>query len=890
MYRKRKPRRNRRWVALFFLLVFAGAGWLWGGAFFPAEHMRDVAVNQLNRITGQQLTVKGAPYFTLCPTPTLTLPLIEIIPQGTGAEQAPHLRAENLVLGFSWGSIVNGEPVLTSLALNGPALELIRAEDALPVIGWLSAGADITGLSQFNSFIINNGRIVLSDASREASERIEQFTLVGKRDGEGFVLHGQGRYRAIPLQWEANVHGAKLEASIAHDAQTFLHFAGNWQGHGEALVLAGALNAAIADAALLSAAPAPEKTANSAHTPAYPVGFNGTLHFSRAENILHISDIAFTTADGTGKGDVGIALGQRANVLLSLSFSKLAVPIEWLSLLFSSPATSPEHGGKNVYATEEKALPADYDVTLDVTADTLSMERRNVAKFALKTVLKEGKLTVNQLNFALPGNGDVAMQGEIIDTANGQGESLRNLLALFDPAANSLPEQSFGKFSIASNMFISSGQLRLSEANVMLGELNLQGGLVTYFENKPRVEADILLKDINLDYFRNAWRGEQQRKGTHDFIFRVNSNVDFNWLRQLTPLIDLKIRLHNFTFLDRRGDTASMRLYAQQNQLGLRDIDMHYPEGNVKGSIAITLQEAADIAIQLETPFFDTGYFSENETVATTPLVNTADAQHRWSDKLFDFGWMIGVAGKINLKAAEFIHQGVRYGHLALEGDLKNERFQCSKLSFEHFGGRIDATGTLLGGKVPGLSASFTLYNAGLSELLSSFSNLSEPNGRISISGTVVTSGIHFLSWIEQADAKLIIAARGVSVPHFNLQGVVNAVNTSSSVAQVVNNVERILPSGNTEMSIDGNINLLQGILNAPSLKLRAGPAVGTLAGEWRLIPWSLRLTTLWQLPQLASETVPTLTLDVAGTPEAHVLKTDTSALEAYVAKRIVGE
>ena len=195
--------------------------------------------------------------------------------------------------------------------------------------------------------------------------------------------------------------------------------------------------------------------------------------------------------------------------------------------------------------------------------------------------------------------------------------------------------------------------------------------------------------------------------------------------------------------------------------------------------------------------------------------------------------------------------------------------------------------GSLYGGKVPGMSISFTLYDAELHDMLKSLAGRDNITGKVSISGTVTTSGVNALSWVSQAEAKLVLAARGVNVQGINLQGVVDAVEVSRTAADVFNNVNLAVVNGATELSVDGNINVKNGVAKTPGITLKADTITGDLTGEVRFVPWTMELSTLYQFPAMTSETIPTLTLQLSGPVEAGDLRTDTASLEAYVAKRI---
>ena len=85
-----------------------------------------------------------------------------------------------------------------------------------------------------------------------------------------------------------------------------------------------------------------------------------------------------------------------------------------------------------------------------------------------------------------------------------------------------------GTFKARANIFVSSEQLqRLSEKPMyVLSDLHLNGGLAAYFDTKPRIEADVKLKDINFDYFSRHSTGKSKgSSGKQDFFLKFDSGL-----------------------------------------------------------------------------------------------------------------------------------------------------------------------------------------------------------------------------------------------------------------------------------------------------------------------------------------------------------------------------
>jgi len=225
---------------------------------------------------------------------------------------------------------------------------------------------------------------------------------------------------------------------------------------------------------------------------------------------------------------------------------------------------------------------------------------------------------------------------------------------------------------------------------------------------------------------------------------------------------------------------------------------------------------------------------------------------------------------------------------IKFQAKLENNLLTFQNFTFSYWQGRCSVLGSMYGGKVPGISTSFTLYDIELHDMLKELMGYGNITGKASITGTLSTSGVNALSWVSQSDAKLIMAGRGVNVSGLNLQGVADAVAVSRTAADVFNNVNLALVNGSTEFTVDGNINVKNGIMKTPGITLKSGAITGGLTGEVRLVPWTMDLSMLFQFPAMTSETIPTMTVQLSGPIDTPELKTDTASLEAYVAKRII--
>lgn len=915
------PSRKKSLILLGVFALAAAGALVLPSLLFDANRVRDAVVGEIGRAIGKPLAVKGAVEFHLLPSPTLTLHNVEIEPGTDPAKPTPHMRAESLVIGLPFSGLFSEKPTPGSITLSQPVLEVERGSDGDIHWDWLQAEGGMLALPA--AVEIRGGKAIYFNPYNEKTVRLEEINLtVSQHAQSGARASGSMRYLGRQMHLEATLpppqngqESTRMELKFWQSAETILSASLERippQGAAGAL-WRGSVTLQVEDlhqwvprndpkntlAPTLTAAGQPVQQVEEAKPEPYPLKLSGTLEYGNER--LKIGELALETADSAGKGEASLLLAEVPNINVRLLFDRLKIqPAVFNTYLGGARAAQEAKLSPVAAAESEPRLPKNLVLDLELGADTLFVDAHQFSGVTMTGGLRDGEFTIASMKGSFAGGTAISLEGKIVDQAKGMrfqgrtqtsGKDLRAALATFDRAAEKLPEKGFSEYYIKANVFISSEQLRLSEAELKLGDLQLGGGMVTYFEALPRVEAEIVLKDINLDYFRDAWREEIQQSGEHSFIFKVNSNVDFSWLRSLKSIIDLKLNFERFTFLEKTGSTASFRLYARQNEFGLHSIQMDYPDGAVKGEIKINVDNPLPaLTADLELPEFNTSYFSEDGKAFGTPWVNPAGTEGRWSAALFDFSWMIGVTGRASITSPRIIHQGENYDRFLLQCGLSNEQLQIGKLSFERFGGKLDFTGALSGGKVPGMSGSFTIFNADLRQILQSFSSMDKLTGRVSVSGSVTTSGITFQEWVKQADAKVVVAGRGVRTEGFNLQGVVDAVLASRSVADVVSNVGKALPSGSTDFSVDGNLNIGGGVLRTPGITVQVGQALGNVTGEVLLIPWKMAVNALFQMRMLQSETIPTLAVDLNGTPDHYEMRTDTSSLEAYVAKKIVGK
>ena len=964
-------------VGLAILLILGFA--LIAQGFVDTQNYRDEVIRVIEAQTKRKVTIKGAVTVSLLPVPTLYIPGVELR-DPTSDIPAPSASVDLISIRVGFLSAFTKHPEISDITLDHPTLELVRGEDNLVHWDWLNADlikalVSSEGPQKPLRLDVNYGRILYHDNNADKSVALEN---VNARITSGASLAGYGGF--VCFGHEINFSFSKDASQASPDTapyqfkmtsgNDFVELKGRMDTTKDLPELKGQLSLDFADASIWIKPKQIEnekfidtvaRNASQQQRVALPLKIESdwSQHgLSVVMDNLHLAGL-----NSTGVGKLQLAWKDwKPLVGVDMAFSVFDLDA-WKNYITVAFTGKKKDFYSKVYHddadTAENPLSKNIELSLNLIAEKVKVGNQAWDNAKLSAVMADSAITVNHFGVELPGKSSLSMFGVVTPSASNDlrfegsmetsGKSLRSLLTVFDDSASGLPETGFGDFSARSNIFVSSEQLRLSDADVKLTELHLNGGLVAYFDSSVRLEADVRLKNINFDYFRDAWREKRHDAKDTDFFLKFDRSMNFNWLKKLQATIDFRVSVDKFTFLDHAGDSASFRVYARNGDLGIYDINFIYPTDIMKGHFKLNVNgEQPLIDLALSTGFLDTSYFSARtsdaipapDSALTTKRIYLASAADdkrwleiapqaqlvespdestlppkeatglddlrknakpqnpsaenaiykRWPEDLIDMSWMNGLSGVIDLSVGKLLHKGLEFDNLRLQTKFSNNLMVFNTLTFSYWGGQCSVLGSLYGGKVPGFVISFSLSDMHLGDMLKDLTGRENVYGNVSINATLNTSGVNMLSWVTQAEGKMVLVGRGVSVQGLDLQSAANAVAVSRTASDVANGVNARLVDGSTTFSVDGNINVKNGMLRTPGIALKTGQILGNLIGEVKLINWTMDLTTLFQFPELSTETVPTMSVQLNGPLKSGEMRTDTSSLEAYVAKRIISK
>lgn len=920
-------------VALFEGLLFSISRWI-----EPELYQRQI-LEVIKKQTGQDVIVGGDIKFHLLPTPRLVIRDLEVDGHSNQlVSTIPSLFAARMEIYIDTFSIFSKKVEISGVTLFDPVLSLERANDNAIHWGWFntkllksldtrSGNPNALPLFVSNGVIkyqdnVNNENLLIEDINASIAYG-KQLFINGKMQSEGhkfeFTADGKDTGAKMPQT------SFPLNLAVTGEDGSTVKINSIIDPSGELPKIYGNFNVNMNDLSFWLVSKKAASPTNGSKKSAevnndkksLPVEINGAWNLDG--EVIKFQKIAINGLNSKGSGDGNIRWNNwYPTIAVNLDFDTLDYWAwkEIFSARIEAKKAVERHEDDfmpNYDFRKENPLPENIEVQLNINAQKTLVGKEEWKQTRLSAALDKGAFTINQCDINLGGGGLLSVFGVISQGGTGdlrfegnieaKGQSLHRAISMFYSAAKDMPNIGMGEFTISSNLYINSEELRLFEADIKVDGAPISGTITTYFTGQSRIDATVKLYNTNFDTVKDVLLGKEKNK----------TEIGFDWLRNLSTRLDMKVYVDKFNFMERKGDKASFNLYAYNGDLRISDLRLAYPDGNVDISCNINVnQEVPYVAFLVNADQLDTGYFDVEKSQEGAPSTlsdnNSKDARtikkkavisksngekkesaKQYVDEQIPLDWMNYVNGFADISLGRLVHKNIPFEKVKLQARLEDRKISIQKMSFVYSQAESNVVGTLYGGKVPGLSASFTMSNADLYEVIKPLFGVTNISGYASLSGVISTSGWSFREWLNHMEAKLLVSAKGVKVQGINLAGVNSVVDIARSSADVFNNVNNILTKGFTDFTIDGSMSVKDGEVLAPSLTLRSGLITGLIVGGIKLESLSGKFSTTFRFANLSSESPPNLIVQLSGKLSNPEIKVDTSSLEDFVAKRNVG-
>src|SRR5262249_46209911 len=145
----------------------------------------------------------------------------------------------------------------------------------------------------------------------------------------------------------------------------------------------------------------------------------------------------------------------------------------------------------------------------------------------------------------------------------------------------------------------------------------------------------------------------------------------------------------------------TLKLSAAPNELSLYNVKMAFGDNDLDANFKLTLKgEQPSFDLLINANSLDADYFTSVSPAYGPPIPEQLNEQGRWPQDLFDFSWLSGYRANLDLNVNKLMVHYDSLDQFKCKASIADEQLHVERLTFQRFGGKIDASGVLTGGKV----------------------------------------------------------------------------------------------------------------------------------------------------------------------------------------------
>ena len=491
--------------------------------------------------TGLSLAIDGDISLAILPSPTLAVSGLRVV--GSGESELVRLGELRVRVGVA--GLLERRIDVASVTLIKPLISL--QVDADGTQNWnlssLPGASDSDGQAEavdnvsstagpefdisVTKLLIEDGSLHYRDAVAGVDERVEDIdAMVSAASLEGpfkiaadATLRGQrldltlatgriqtGRPIALKLSLETPAPQTALEFTGTLSELTDLgQFAGKLRLSGTNADLLIAKHMAMAPAQLLSG------------------DYSVAASISASRDGVTLNDVSVQLGESRATGAIGTRFGDpfQANISVnftSLNLDALLAQAATMTAPVSERASSTAAGSGGVTSGQGSVdqpqvdapfeLPANMNVSLDLEAGVVHFRAGVIREVALRVILSDGSITVEQASALLPGASDVSLSGFVQPVAgkpqfDGElavnSDNLRGIFDWLKIAPASLPADRLRNLSFRSMLKATPEALEVTDINVELDASKITGGLAVAIRDRPAFGLRVAVDKLNLD-------------------------------------------------------------------------------------------------------------------------------------------------------------------------------------------------------------------------------------------------------------------------------------------------------------------------------------------------------------------------------------------------------
>ena len=509
-------------IAVAILIALVAGAVMVGPNFVNWNAYKTDIAAQLKAATGRDIAIDGELSLAMLPSPRLLATGLRIgAPDGAEFEEL--LRLRTLEVHVALAPLIERRVQISSVVLVEPEIVIERLADGR--INWVEAfagaadgGGDTPALAvQFDNVQVQGGAVIYRDAASGVTERLENldatFTAASLR---GPVrARGSATISDTPIEFEMGMgewikdRGVPVNAAFRlRGGAGKVDIAGVVTGLPSTPRIAGTLSVTSDDlfsslAAIMPSAPSPYL--------AQQFSLQGTL--SGSTEAVALSEIALEFGETRADGRISVSLGAARHAEATLNIGRVDLDaIVAAGRARSVPAAPAQAAGTF-------ALPGEMTATFDARADAVLVSDGIVRQVQLAGDLRDGKLTLSQINALLPGGSNVTLFGEIT-AAEGQPEfagqieahsdNFRGLLEWIDVDVTDVPLGRLRKLEAQALVKATPTGVTISEIDIIADVSQIRGGIAVALRKRPGFGIGISVDKLDIGAYLPATKTEPE--------------------------------------------------------------------------------------------------------------------------------------------------------------------------------------------------------------------------------------------------------------------------------------------------------------------------------------------------------------------------------------------
>jgi uncharacterized protein involved in outer membrane biogenesis len=901
-------------------------------SFIDWQGYRAELIKNIKNITGRDVLIDGEISFSSIPTPSFSIEGLNI-KNTEGASVEYMINIDNIKAYPSLFSLLFGKVDIQNIELGNAVVNLESFDGELP--NWsfnkeeeLSEDNEVRNIisQYFNVNLINVESIRLLFLSGNRDNPVERVMPLQniKIEAESlsgpFAINGKLKSNINDIEAGFNIKTGKFSAGDPAEVVFNLYSGGsNFDISGEIKdwaaypIISGKLKSEIdqsvqslSDYFGIDESILPTKV--SAIFSNNKTKIDGDFFISSKG--VDIKNILINSISTKGEGAVGVIFDKVTKVDVSLSFEYIDLDDLFKESKASNDVEASFQKRKELREVEEFLsreakkhketfnLNKNLNLILNISAAKVKYNEYEFNQFNIQADITNGEVIVHSFSANnLPGNASVNIIGDLegdqvsrlsskrfYSEVKASGESLYELLKWSGIATKGINIDKLGSFDISASAEFSPESTSITKVIVKIGDLNAVGQLLIKYGieegEKPTINSAFKVNKLNLDkYIRveNIPAGEDVEE-----YQEIQDEAFFDRLRNLDlyfKTTGIKILVNDLTYNQKNFKAVSAVVVIKPGILNLKQFKVKSGDlGNIEGTAIVNakdLRPTANINIMVD-----------HLSLGDAPKYNSSVPE--FSDEALSFK-RLGVADtdfSLKFKALSLGRLHIKKAHLS--GTINEDAIDFKKFRGILEGGKLDVK-AVMGVRRPSASASFSLASADITRLSKSWFGLKNITaGKMSMSGTVSTSGSSLKSWFNNIEGAGNITARGGKLSGFNWLALTNKVDSIKSADNLTIFANKALSSGKTTIDyIAGNIYITNGVADFRNLVFTQ-PLInyGALNAQLNIPKWELNLDAAINLKLRNAggvfvSAIP-LTVNISGPLNNLKTKWDSSGVKAY--------